>query len=169
MCIIQSKEATMTISHPIPPFYEATSRILLLGSFPSVKSRQDQFFYAHPQNRFWRVLAAVFETPVPQTKDEKCALLSRAGIALWDVVARCEIKGSADSTIRPLAVNDITEILNQAAIDKIYVNGRTAEKLYQKHMQPASGRPAQYLPSTSPANAGVTFEALVQAWSCLRG
>ena len=157
------------ITHGFDPVFDERSRVLVLGSFPSVLSRENAFYYGNPQNRFWRVLAAVFETPVPQTKDEKCALLSRAGIALWDVVARCEIKGSADSTIRPLAVNDITEILNQAAIDKIYVNGRTAEKLYQKHMQPVSGRPAQYLPSTSPANAGVTFEALVQAWSCLRG
>ena len=155
------------ILHSIPPVYEPSSRILLLGSFPSVRSREDQFFYAHPQNRFWRVLASVFSKPVPSSKDEKLALLSYGHIALWDVVARCDIQGSQDSSIRNVKANDLTDILEICAIEKIYVNGRTAEKLYQKYMFPVTNREAGYLPSTSPANASISFDGLVRAWSCL--
>ncbi|MCI8331788.1 MAG: DNA-deoxyinosine glycosylase [Clostridiales bacterium] len=155
------------VLHSIPPIYDPSSHILLLGSFPSVRSREDQFFYAHPQNRFWRVLASVFSRPVPMTKSEKIDLLTDGHIALWDVVAKCEIQGSQDSSIRDVEANDLTDIFRTCAIEKIYVNGRTAEKLYQKYMFPATKRPAQYLPSTSPANASVSFDALVKAWSCL--
>ena len=132
-----------------------------------MRSREDQFFYAHPQNRFWRVLASVFSKPVPASKEEKLALLSYGQIALWDVVARCDIQGSQDSSIRNVKANDLTDIFRTCAIEKIYVNGRTAEKLYQKYMFPNTNRPAYYLPSTSPANASISFDALVRAWSCL--
>ena len=150
--------------HPIAPVYDGKSRILILGSFPSVKSREQGFFYGHPQNRFWRVTAAVFGEPVPMTVPERRAFLLRNGIALWDVIASCEIEGSADASIKNAAVNDLRPILAAAPIRAIYVNGRTAAKLYHRCAEPVTGRPAVTLPSTSPANAGWSLERLIEAW-----
>ena len=155
------------IVHPIPPLYDENSRVLILGSFPSVKSREQSFFYGHPQNRFWRVIAAVLGEAVPSTIDEKRALILRHNIALWDVIASCEIEGSADSTIRGVTPNDLSPILNTAAIERIYVNGRTAEKYYKKYTEPGLGRPAICLPSTSPANAAWSLERLIEAWKVI--
>ena len=156
------------INHPISPIYDKNSRILILGSFPSVKSREAEFFYGHPQNRFWRVIAAVFECSVPQTVDEKKIFLLTHGIALWDVISSCEIEGSSDSSIKDVVPNDLSEIFAVADIKQIFVNGRTAEKYYNKYMKEQYGREAVCLPSTSPANAAWTFERLVCAWRVIK-
>ena len=152
------------VRHEIPPLYDAHAKILILGSFPSVKSREGHFFYNHPQNRFWRVLAAVTGEETPGSIPEKRAFLLRNGIALWDVIASCEIQGSSDSSIRNVVPNDIRPILETADIRQIYVNGGTAEKLYKKYIFPVTGRTAVRLPSTSPANAACSLEKLIEQW-----
>lgn len=157
----------MTI-HPIPPIYDENSRVLILGSFPSVKSREDGFFYGHPQNRFWRVLAAVFEQTVPQTKEEKVRFLLEHQIALWDVIASCEIDGSADSSIKNVVPNDIQSILVAAAIERVFVNGKAAEKHYNRFLRKQVGREVVCLPSTSPANAAWNLERLIAQWKQIR-
>ena len=153
-----------TVIHPIPPLYRADAKILILGSFPSVKSRETAFFYGHPQNRFWKVLAAVFEDEVPATVPQKRAFLLRHQVAVWDVIHSCTIRGSSDASIKDAVPNDLTQILNHAQIRQIYVNGKTAEKMYKKYIEPSLGRPAICLPSTSPANAAWNLERLTEAW-----
>jgi len=157
-----------TVKHPIAPVFDENSRVLVLGSFPSVKSREEMFFYGHPQNRFWRVVAAVFGAPVPETVAEKRELLLSHGVALWDVLAACEIAGSADSSIKNAVPNDLTPILSAAKIEKIFVNGKTAEKYYNKYMKNALGREAVCLPSTSPANAAWSPEKLLEEWKIIK-
>ncbi len=156
------------IHHPIPPIYNEKSKILILGSFPSVKSREIEFFYGHSQNRFWRVIAALFDCPMPQTIDEKRELLLTNGVAVWDVIGSCEITGSSDSSIKNVVPNDLGEIFAVADIKQIFVNGKTAEKYYNKYMKEKYGREAVCLPSTSPANAVWTFERLVDEWGKIR-
>jgi hypoxanthine-DNA glycosylase len=156
------------LTHPIPPLYDENSRILILGSFPSVKSREACFFYGHPQNRFWKVTSSVFGEEVPQTIDEKKTFLLRNRIALWDVIGSCDIVGSSDSSIRNVTPNDLSIILNSADIEQIYVNGKTAYKYYTKYTEKMTGRSAICLPSTSPANAAWTIERLVSEWGCIR-
>ncbi len=155
------------IIHPIKPVFDSRSKILILGSFPSQKSRQQMFFYGHPQNRFWRVVAAVFEQAAPETVEEKKQFLLSNNIAVWDVLASCEIKGSADSSIKNAIANDLSEILNCADIRQIYVNGKTAEKYYNMYIKDKIGREAICLPSTSPANAAWSVERLVTAWRAI--
>ena len=121
------------IRHPIPPLYNADSKILILGSFPSVKSRETAFFYGHPQNRFWKLLSLLLEAPFPETVAERRKFLLAHGIAVWDVIASCEIYGSSDASIRNAVPNDLRQILDGARIRQIYVNGRTAGKLYRKY------------------------------------
>ena len=154
--------------HPIPPLYDAESRILILGSFPSVKSREGQFFYHHPQNRFWKVLAAVFGEPVPVTVTEKSAFLHAHHIALWDVIGSCEIAGSSDSSIRCVEPNDLSPIFAAAQIGRVYCNGSTSWQYYKKYTEARIGVPAIPLPSTSPANAAWTLDKLTEAWSVIR-
>ncbi|MGN1115353.1 MAG: DNA-deoxyinosine glycosylase [Candidatus Ornithomonoglobus sp.] len=156
------------IVHPFPPLYDENSRILILGSFPSVKSREQNFFYGHPQNRFWSVVSQVFECEEPKTIDEKKKFLHKNHIALWDVIASCEITGSYDSSIKDVVPNDLTPILNAAAIEKIFVNGRASEKYYIKYQEKTLGRGAVYLPSTSPANAAWSAERLAEEWKIIR-
>lgn len=156
------------IQHPIAPVYNENSNILILGSFPSVKSREQGFFYGHPQNRFWRVLAAVYGNEVPQTVEEKKEFLLRNGVAVWDVIASCEIQGSADSSIKDVVPTDLSEILAQAPVRRIYVNGKKAEQLYRKYQAKQTGIEAVCLPSTSPANAAWGMERLVEAWQVIR-
>lgn len=158
----------MPIQHPFPPHFDADSELLILGSFPSVKSREQQFFYGHPQNRFWRVTAAVFGCAVPQTISEKRAFLLENHIALWDVIASCEIKGSSDSSIRNVVPNDLRPILHGAAIRRIFVNGGTAARYYDRYQKPVLHREAIRLPSTSPANAAWSLERLTDAWQIIR-
>ncbi len=153
----------MTI-HPIPPVFDSDSKILILGSFPSVKSREAGFFYGHPQNRFWKVNAAIFHEEVPKAIEEKKAFLLRNHIAVWDVIKSCDIEGSSDSSIRNVSVNDLNIILSAADIRAIYVNGKTAYKYYLQYTEPLIQRPAVCLPSTSPANAAWNVERLVDAW-----
>lgn len=152
------------VEHPIRPVYDKNSRVLILGSFPSVKSREANFFYGHPQNRFWKVLAAIFETEVPVTVDEKRGFLLAHGVAVWDVIKSCDIVGSSDSSIKNVVPNDLREILNNADIRQIFVNGKTAEQYYKKYIEKEIGRKATCLPSTSPANAAWNVEKLVAEW-----
>ncbi len=150
--------------HPFPPLYDENSKVLILGSFPSVKSREEMFFYGHPQNRFWKVIAAVTDEETPVTIEEKSRLLHKNHIALWDVIASCDITGSSDSSIKNVVANDLTVILKSADIKQIFVNGKTAEKYYNKYIRDTIGREAVCLPSTSPANAGWKLERLIEAW-----
>lgn len=155
--------------HPIPPVWDENARVLILGSFPSVRSREIGFFYGHPQNRFWRTIAAVFDEGTPMTTEEKIVFLHRHRLALWDVIASCEITGSADSTIRNVTPTDLRPLLAGAPICRIVTNGKTADTLYRKHQLPTTGMESIMLPSTSPANARWSADALVRAWSVLRG
>lgn len=157
----------MKLDHPFGPLYDGNSRVLILGSFPSVRSREQNFFYGHPQNRFWKVVAAVLGQPVPQTMEEKKMLILDNGLALWDSIASCEITGSSDASIRNVRANDISIILNSCSIERIYCNGRKSHELYQKYIEPETGREAVCLPSTSPANAKWTLEKLTEAWSVI--
>ena len=155
-------------AHPFPPLYDKESQILILGSFPSVKSREQMFFYGHPQNRFWKVISAVTDSDIPVTTEEKSKLLHENHIALWDVIASCDITGSSDSSIKNVRANDLTEILQNADIKQIFVNGRTAEKYYNKYIKDSIGRNAYCLTSTSPANAAWNVEKLVSEWSIIK-
>ena len=157
-----------SLRHPFPAIYAPDSRILILGSFPSVKSREQRFFYGHPQNRFWRVLAALLGTSVPQTVEEKQDFLLAHRIALWDVIASCEIAGSSDASIRNAVPNNLTPILETASIRQIFTNGGTAHRLYRKYIFPLTGREDIALPSTSPANAARSLDALIDAWQTVR-
>ena len=157
----------MAIQHPFPALYNSASEILILGSFPSVKSREQGFFYGHPQNRFWRVTAAVFGCPVPQTIPEKRAFLLQNHVALWDVIASCEITGSSDSSIKNVQPNPLLPIIQNSNISRVFVNGGTAAKYYDKYQLPVTGISAVRLPSTSPANAAWTLEKLIDAWSII--
>lgn len=150
--------------HTIPPIFDKNSKVLILGSFPSVKSREIQFYYGNPQNRFWRVLAEILGREVPSTPAEKGAMLLQNKIALWDVIAFCDIDGSDDATIRNVTPNNLRIITENADIKHIFTNGGTADNLYRKHCALQTGIPANRLPSTSPANAGSSFEKLVKAW-----
>lgn len=154
--------------HQIGPVYDKDSKILILGSFPSVRSRKAGFFYGHPQNRFWKTVAAVFEEDVPATIEEKKKMLLRNGIALWDVVASCEIEGSSDSSIRNVKPNDIKKLIGKTSISRIYVNGRTALKLYRKYLEEQLDMEAAVLPSTSPANAVYSLDRLVEEWRIIK-
>jgi hypoxanthine-DNA glycosylase len=156
------------ITHPIPPLYNEASRILILGSFPSVKSREGEFFYHHPQNRFWRVISTIYGEPLPNTIAEKKELLLKHHIAVWDVIHSCEITGSSDSSIRDVIPNDLSEILRTADIRRIFTNGNTATRLYRRYIYPVTKIESQGLFSTSPANAGCNLDRLLEAWSCLK-
>ena len=156
------------IVHPIPPLFNEESETLILGSFPSVKSREAAFFYGHPQNRFWAVVAEIYGCEKPQTVEEKKKLVLENKLAMWDVIESCEIEGSADSTISNVTANDLSVILNNSKVDRIFVNGKTAEKYYNKYTYPKTGIKAICLPSTSPANAAWRIERLVEAWKIIK-
>ena len=152
------------IIHPIPPFYKADSKILILGSFPSVKSRESRFFYGHPQNRFWKLMAFLLKDEVPQTVKEKAAFLERHRIAAWDSIHACDIVGSSDATIKNVEPNDFSEILSAAPIRSIYTNGKKSHEIYRKYCYPDTAREDICLPSTSPANAAWNLDRLAEAW-----
>ena len=149
--------------HPFEPVYNEKSRILILGSFPSVRSREEGFFYGHPQNRFWKVLSSVFGAEIPKTIEEKRAFLLEHGIALWDVIASCETEDSADVNIKNAVPNDFDILFETANIQFVFTNGRLAHTLYEKHI----GKNAIYLPSTSPANAAWSLDRLISAWKVI--
>ena len=156
------------VEHKIDPVYDKNSKILILGSFPSVKSRQQVFFYGHPQNRFWKVIAGVMGCSVPESIDEKKEMLLSHYVAVWDVIESCDIIGSSDSSIKDVKVNDFNRILDSADISKIYANGGKAYELYMKYAIEKTGRDIIKLPSTSPANAAWNLERLIDAWSIIR-
>lgn len=150
--------------HEIKPVFNHESKILILSSFPSVKSREGHFFYHHPQNRFWKVLAACLGQPVPGTVEEKTIFLLSNHIAVWDVIASCDIQGSSDSSIRNVTPNDLSNLLALAPVRTIYTNGGTSHKLFHKYLEPSLNREAVKLPSTSPANAAWSLNRLVSVW-----
>lgn len=153
-----------SLKHTFEPVFDAESRILILGSFPSVKSRENNFFYGHPQNRFWKVMASVLDMNVPVTIDEKKKMLLENHVAVWDVIASCSIQGSSDTSIKDVAVNDFSKILENSKVERIYVNGGKAYELYHKYAEKVTGIKAAKLPSTSPANAAWNLEKLTKAW-----
>ncbi len=152
------------VEHSFQPVFDEHSYILILGTLPSVKSRENNFYYGHPQNRFWKVLASVMEEDVPQSIDEKKAFLLRNHIAIWDVIASCDIIGSSDSSIRNVVPTDLQVILQHAEIKQIYANGQKAQDLYQKYSYPTCGKEIIRLPSTSPANAAFGMDRLLEYW-----
>ena len=156
------------VTHTIDPVFNAASRVLVLGTMPSPASRETGFFYGHPRNRFWLVLAAVFGEPAPQTTDDRRTFVLRNGIALWDVLASCEIHGASDASIANPVPNDLRQVLDAAPIERIFTTGATAYELYRKHCEPQTGITATKLPSTSPANASWSFDRLVEAYRVLR-
>ncbi len=162
------KDLSRVTAHPFPPLFDGNSRTLILGSFPSVKSRENRFFYGHPQNRFWKVISSVFGEPVPETIPEKKQLILKNRLALWDSVAFCEVTGSADASLRCVLPNDLRVILDSAPIGRIYCNGRKSHGVYTRLIEPITGRKAECLPSTSPANAQWRLEQLTEAWSILK-
>ena len=155
------------LAHPFPPVVDAHCTTLILGSFPSIKSREQDFFYGHPQNRFWKVLSAVYGEAVPADIAAKKAMLLRHGIALWDVIASCEIVGSSDASVRNAVPVDIARVMGVAPIRQVICNGALAAKLYRRYLQPVTGIEAAAAPSTSPANAAWTLERLTEAWRVL--
>ena len=162
------KTGPLNIIHPIPPTYDENSRILILGSFPSVKSREMMYFYGHPQNRFWKLMAALYEEEVPVTVPERKDLLLRNRIAVWDSIKQCTVTGSSDSSIKDVIPNDLTPILESAPIEQIYCNGRKSWEMYHRYIEPATHRKAVALPSTSPANAACTMDKLIEAWKIIK-
>lgn len=153
------------IVHPVKPIYDKNSEILILGTFPSVKSREAEFFYAHPQNRFWKVMARICGQKTPKSVEEKTKMILKNHFALWDVIKSCEITGSADSSIKNVVPADLSEILKTAKIKQIFVNGRKAEQLYIKFLEKDTGMKAVALPSTSPANAAWSEDRLFEFWN----
>lgn len=160
-------DANRHFIHPVAPFFGESSRILILGTFPSPKSREGKFFYHHPQNRFWKVIAALTDCPLPETIAQKKAMMLDNGIAVWDVIQSCRVTGASDSSIRDVVPTNLGPILDHAPIEKIFANGGTAYNLYMKYSYPKTGRSIVKLPSTSPANASWSLERLIEAWSVI--
>lgn len=156
------------VIHPFDPVFDENSEILILGSLPSVKSRENNFYYGHPQNRFWKVISHITNTfPVPETIAEKKAILLKNRIALWDVIRSCEVAGSSDSSISDVTVNDINEVIDASEIKKLYANGNLTYSLYMKHCFESTGIEITKLPSTSSANAAYSLDKLISYWSRL--
>ena len=146
---MKQQEGYTHVTHTFSPVYDERSRVLILGSFPSVKSREQNFYYGHPQNRFWKVIAEI----------------TKHGIAVWDVIASCDIIGSSDSSIKNVTVNDIEQICHTADLQKVYANGTKAYDLYRKYMSKERKDVIEKLPSTSPANAAWQFDRLCKTWA----
>jgi hypoxanthine-DNA glycosylase len=163
-----AKQSEYTLQkHPFGPVWNENSKILILGSFPSVKSREDGFYYAHPQNRFWKLLAELFKSDVPQDIPSRKEFLLDRNIALFDVINTCEIKGSSDASIKFVQAQDLKPILKGSRIHAVFCNGKTAGRMYKKYQLPITGVPASILPSTSSANASWSFEKLKKEWSII--
>lgn len=153
-----------TVTHTFAPVWNKHSKILILGTFPSVKSREMQFYYGHPQNRFWKMLAQIYKESVPSSIEEKKRLILNHELAIWDVIAKCDILGSSDSSIRNVVINNIAGLVEKSQIHTIVANGAKAFELYEKYQLKHTGIPAKKLPSTSPANAAWKLERLVKEW-----
>lgn len=160
----KSTRKTALVRHTIDPVFDADSRVLMLGTMPSPKSRETGFYYGHPQNRFWKVMAALFDEPVPEGNDQKRDLALRHGVALWDVLSECTIEGASDGTIADCVPNNIGSILAKAPIQAVFCTGAKAAELYGKYCEPQTGVACTRLPSTSPANAAKSLEQLVEAY-----
>lgn len=157
------------VSHPLEPVYDESSTILVLGTMPSPASRAAGFYYSHPQNRFWQVLSAVFNEELPYTPEQKRRFVLSHGIALWDVLASCEIDGAEDASIRKPVANDFAELLAKTRIKTIYTTGEKAANLYRKLCRSSTGIDAIPLPSTSPAARGrYPLNTLIEIYSVLR-
>lgn len=154
----------MKVTHTFEPIYNEQSKILILGTFPSVKSRESAFYYGHPQNRFWKVLAQLTKELIPETIEEKKQMLLSHGIAIWDVINTCDIEGSSDSSIKNVVANDIAGLLHKSHIEMIYGNGDKACQLYNRFCKAQTGKEIIRLPSTSPANAAFSLERLITSW-----
>ena len=157
------------ILHPFPPLFDSESRTLILGSFPSVKSREAMFFYGHPQNRFWRLIALLCHEDTPQTVEEKSSLILRHHLALWDSIQSCTITGSSDSSVRDVVPNDLRVIFDNSKTERVFCNGALSHKMYMKYIYPQTGVAAVKLPSTSPANAAYSLERLAESWQVIFG
>lgn len=155
------------IVHPIPPLYDKNSTKLILGSFPSIKSREAMFFYGHPQNRFWKLLALLFDEELPATIEEKKKLILNHNLALWDSIKSCTITGSADSSVKDVVPNDLSMILNNSHVERIFCNGALSHKMYMKYIYPQTKIEAFKLPSTSPANAAYSIDRLYEQWKII--
>lgn len=153
--------------HPFPPLFDSESRVLILGSFPSVKSREARFFYGHPQNRFWRLLALLFDEEPPATVEEKKKLILSHDLALWDSIKSCTITGSSDSSVKDVVPNDLSVILNNSLVTQIFCNGALSHKMYMKYIYPQTQIEAVKLPSTSPANAAYSIDRLYEQWKII--
>ena len=158
------EKESLFLKHTFEPVFNKDSKVLILGSFPSVKSRENNFYYGHPQNRFWKVLAQIFEVEVPQSIEEKKTFLLEHNIAVWDVIESCMIIGSSDSSIKDVVVNDFSKVLENSSVERIYVNGGKAYELYHRYAEKQTGIPAIKLPSTSPANAAWNLDRLCSEW-----
>ena len=156
------------IIHPFDPIYDKDSEILILGTLPSVKSRENEFYYGHPQNRFWKILGALYEEDTPVSVEEKKTFLLRHHIALWDVIQSCEIKGSSDSSIKNVTANDISGLLSETKIHAVFCNGKKAQALFDRHIGKPQNLTATALPSSSPANAAWKLEKLIEEWSIIK-
>ena len=154
----------MFVTHLFEPVFNHESRVLILGTMPSPKSRELGFYYGHPRNRFWHVMADIFKEPYPETTQEKIAFCHRNHVAVWDVLKSCEISGADDNSIKNPVPNDMNEILSQAPIQAVFATGTKASTLYQKYCYPLTGIPIITLPSTSPANCGTSYEKLREAY-----
>lgn len=160
--------ALLPVTHPFAPVWDAHSRILILGSFPSVRSRETGFYYGHPQNRFWPLLARLYGEPVPAAVDDRRAFALRHGIALWDAIESCSITGSSDASIRDAKPNDIAFLIRQTNINRIFCNGQQSYRMFVKYCAESCGLQATALPSTSPANAAWTLDRLAEVWQVIR-
>jgi hypoxanthine-DNA glycosylase len=157
-----------TITHPLRPVFQADSKVLILGSFPSVKTREYGFFYGHAQNRFWPLLERIFDVKPLADIEEKKAFLLQHHLAVYDVVYRCDIIGSSDASIQNAIPSDLSPIIKEADIQQIFCNGGTAYRYYQTYQERKTGRKAIQLPSTSPANARYSMDDLYNQWKILR-
>lgn len=165
---IKSKGEYKRIKHTFDPVFDSNSRILILGSLPSVKSREEGFYYGNPRNRFWKVISSIYGYDEPKTVEEKKKMLIESNIAVWDVIDSCDIIGSSDSSIKNVEVTDLGRVLDNCDIEHIFANGKAAGKLYSKFSEQKIGRPIIELPSTSPANAAYTLEKLIEAWKIIK-
>lgn len=166
--MVKTEKYTEHVTHQFPPVFDENSRILILGTMPSPKSRETGFYYGHPRNRFWKVVSDVCGEALPETIEEKTAFALRNRIAVWDVLAGCEIRGADDSSIRNPSANDMNVVLRQADIHAIFTTGKKATQLYKKYCYPETGMEAFCLPSTSPANCRVSYEELFKEYAVIR-
>ncbi|MBR0456197.1 MAG: DNA-deoxyinosine glycosylase [Firmicutes bacterium] len=161
---MKSKQFYQHVIHTFGPLYNADSRILILGSIPSPASREVGFYYGHPRNRFWPMLAELFAVPLPESIEEKKALVLSHGLALWDAIEECDIIGASDSSVKNVVPTVIPTLLAETKVERILCNGALSKKIYDKYQLEGTGISAQQMPSTSPANAAWSLERLVEEW-----